>query len=502
MNYYTNSDSTCYNQIFQIRKMKTTKLLLGIPFLLAGCNSETAKNPNIILILTDDLGYNDISSYRKRNQLIFDHPSESETPNIDYIAENGVSFTQFYCGAAVCSPSRGAILTGRNSSRLGIYNWIPENSPMHLRDSEYTMGELFSSSGYNTAHFGKWHLTSEGTDQPLPEDQGYDYAFFTYNNALPSHHNPVNFIRHKEKAGELNGYSCQLVVNEALSWLDTHNEKNKPFYINVWFNEPHEKLAAPEEFTSRHSLNPKYYGAIENMDNAVGRLIDYLKANDLYDNTILIFSSDNGSQEKGSNDPHRGDKCFNFEGGIRVPFIVSWPDKVPGGQLCDVPGSFPDLFPTLSGICNLDMPEDKTMDGEDISELFMNPEQNFEREKPQFFYRYFHDPVCMLRQGDMVLLGYYEKMPLQNYYDAADNALLRPEPGEPKWSMWGFNQAHMEFIQKMKPRYYELYDIRKDPSQLNDIAADFPETVKSMTEQSEKLRIEMIAEGGNWYAGE
>ena len=198
--------------------MKLISLLFLI-FVYCFQFSSAQDQPNIILVLADDLGYNDLTSYRSLHDKKADKPPTCVTPNIDNLAKEGMLFTDFYCGAAVCSPSRSSLLTGRNATRVGIYNWIPENSPMHLRDSEITIAEMLKQVNYQTGHFGKWHLTSKGTGQPLPNDQGYDYSFYAYNNANPSHRNPNNYYRNGEPVGELKGYACQLVVDEALQWL-------------------------------------------------------------------------------------------------------------------------------------------------------------------------------------------------------------------------------------------------------------------------------------------
>lgn len=457
------------------------------------------KRPNLVIILADDLGYNDLSSYRTTDQDLSPKPPTTNTPNIDRLAVNGMKFSSFYCGAAVSSPSRAALSTGRNASRTGIYNWIPPNTPMHLRSEEITIAEMLKEVGYVTGHFGKWHLTSEGSGQPLPEDQGFDYSFFTYNNANPSHKDPVNFFRNEEPAGELKGYSCQLVVDEAIGWLSTRSKKDEPFYINVWFNEPHEKVAAPEEYTEHHTYNKDYYGSIENMDAAVGRLIAYLEDNQLINNTIVIFTSDNGSQVYGSNDPLRGEKCFNFEGGIRVPFIISWPGQVPANTTSDFTGSITDILPSIAGMTGANAPGDRIIDGIDISEVFLGKAGDTDRSSPVFFYRYFHDPILMLREREWVLLGYEELIPLQEQYDEGNLARLKPVPGEPSGSMWGFQPRHMEYIEKQSPQYFELYNIREDPRQEKNLAETYPDIVNRLKKQMLNLYTEMVAEGGNWY---
>ena len=419
-------------------------------------------------------------------------PPTSNTPNIDKLAESGIRFTDFYCGAAVCSPSRSALMTGRNATRVGIYNWIPENSPMHMRASEITIAELLKKKNYKTGHFGKWHLTSKGTSQPLPNDQGFDYSFYAYNNAIPSHHNPENYYRNGTPVGKLEGYACQLVVDEAIKWLDDENKESEtPFYINVWFNEPHLKVAAPDELTKRHQYNQEYYGAIENMDVAVGRVMDYLKKNNLLDNTIVMFTSDNGSRWDNSNDPLRGEKCFNYEGGIREPFIVSYPPKVPQGKISNFTGSFTDVLPTMASITGIPLPSDRKYDGMDISPVFYGLKDDLKRAEPIFFYRYFHDPICMVRKGDWTLLGYQKLIPLSETLNEGDLANIRP---------WSFEENHMDYLTTLVPTIFELYNLKEDVEQENDLADQYPELVEEMKKQMLHLRSEMVKEGGDWYA--
>ncbi|MBN2172863.1 MAG: sulfatase-like hydrolase/transferase, partial [Bacteroidales bacterium] len=454
-----------------------------------GNNPET---PNIVLILADDLGYNDISCYRNSNPgQSTEFPPTAQTPNIDKLAEQGIRFTDFYCGAAVCSPSRSALITGRNATRVGIYNWIPENSPMHLRTSEITIAELLKKKSYKTAHFGKWHLTSKGTDQPLPNDQGFDYSFFAYNNAVPSHHNPENYYRNGKPVGKLEGYACQLVVDEALQWLDKEKDNEASFYIDIWFNEPHLKVAAPEELTKRHKYNKEYYGAIENMDVAVGRLMDYLKQNNLIENTIVIFTSDNGSRWDHSNDPLRGEKCFNYEGGVREPFIVSWPPRIPKGKLSRFNGSFTDILPTIASITGIPLPTDRKYDGIDISPVFFGVQHNPERDEPIFFYRYFHDPICMIRKGDWCLLGYQKLIPFAETLNEGELANISP---------WNFEENHMEYLKNQVPAMFELYNLNDDVEQKHNLANQYPELVEEMKKAMLQLRNEMVKEGGDWYS--
>ncbi len=475
-------------------KMIAMNLIL---LLLIGACQEQRQTPNVVIFLADDLGYSDISIYREQ----INNPDKSSTAitsNVDELAREGMRMTAFYCGAAVCSPSRSAIITGRNATRLGIYNWIPpSDNPMNLRDEEWTIAEMLRHSGYRTGHFGKWHLTSEGMGQPLPMDQGFDHAFYTFNNAIPSHHNPENFHRNGEPVGTLKGYSCHLVVDEAIRWLDGRDDQ-KPFFTNIWFNEPHEKVAAPDSLVNRHEYNEVYYGAIENMDHAIGRFVRYLEDRGLAENTIFIFTSDNGSQVKGSVGVFRGAKAFNYEGGLRVPFVIRWDGHVMKSTVSEIPGSFVDVLPSLAGLLKIDPGNKKALDGEDMSSVFLG-KKCFIRSSPIFFYRYFHEPIAMLREDQWVLLGYEKQLPYQHRYNTREQAKLKPSPDEPQWSMWGFQKSHMKFIDTLGIHHYELYDILQDPEQKNDLSEQYPEVADKMQTKMATLKKEMIEEGGNWY---
>jgi len=464
------------------------------------CQQSTYKlvKPNIVIFLADDLGYNDISSYRNDHANLTEQQPTCQTPFVDRLAAEGMRFTSFYAGAAVCSPSRAALMTGRNTTRVGIYNWIPENCPMHLREEEATLAEILKAEGYQTGHFGKWHLTSKNMEQPIPNDQGFNYSFFAYNNAQPSHHNPNNYYQNGEPVGELEGYACQLLADEAINWLQAVDQ-DYPFYLNVWFNEPHEKLAAPDSLTSRHAYNPKYYGAIENMDYAIGRILNFLEEKGLSKNTLIIFTSDNGSQVAHSNDPLRGRKAFNYEGGIRVPFIIKYESIIPKGVVNKITGSFTDILPTLCDFTGASLPDNRELDGISLAGILKGDSTEVERKDPIFFFRYFHDPICMLREGDWCLLGYHKLIPFTETLDTRKLAKLKPDEGQPTWSQWGFQENHMTFLDTLLPKYFELYDLKSDLAQKYDLASEYPDRVTKMKTQMLQIRAEMIEEGGNWY---
>ncbi|HBJ83946.1 MAG TPA: arylsulfatase, partial [Verrucomicrobiales bacterium] len=218
------------------------------------------------MLLADDLGFKDIGCYG----------GPVKTPTLDALAAGGTRFSDFYSGCAVCSPSRAVLLTGRHHIRAGVYSWISDaGQRSHLLESEVTLAEVLKQNGYATAHVGKWHLglPTAKFAKPTPDKHGFDHWFATWNNAEPSHHNPENFIRNGQSVGKIEGYSCQIVVDEAITWLDQHRAKEKPFFLNVWFHEPHAPIAAPDDIVSTYGkLKDQaavYSGTIDNTDRAI-----------------------------------------------------------------------------------------------------------------------------------------------------------------------------------------------------------------------------------------
>ena len=279
-------------------------LLISVALLLSqkvlAQNNTAEEKPNIVVFLCDDLGYGDLGSYG--------HPV-IKTPNIDKLAETGIKMTHFYSAAPVCSPSRVGLLTGRSPNRAGLYDFIPgprESKDLrhlvHLQKGEETIPARLKTVGYQTALVGKWHSSSlfNNPAQPQPDYFGFDHWFATHNNASPSHENPKNFVRNGEKVGPTEGFSCQLVVDEAISWLET-TEKEKPFYLQVTFHEPHEPIASPKEMVDEYfqyangEPEAQFFANVANVDKAVGRLLKYLDKNGK-DNTLVIFTSDNGPE--------------------------------------------------------------------------------------------------------------------------------------------------------------------------------------------------------------
>ncbi|MEM7558005.1 MAG: sulfatase-like hydrolase/transferase, partial [Planctomycetota bacterium] len=324
--------------------MKPGFLVTIVTAICLASQAHGGDRPNVVVLLADDLGFKDVGCYG----------GPVRTPNIDSLAAAGTRFTDFYSGCAVCSPSRATLLTGRHHIRAGVYSWIHDPSQnSHLLERENTVAELLKTKGYATAHVGKWHLglPTPERDKPTPADHGFDHWFATWNNASPSHRNPNNFIRNGEPVGQLEGYSCQLVADEAIRWLEQDGRSDQPFFLNVWFHEPHAPIAAPEEIVNEYG-NPNdkaaiYSATIANTDRAIGRILAKLREVDAAENTIILYASDNGSYRDDRTGGLRGRKGANWEGGIRVTGIFVWPGQVAAGKLSNEPAGLVDVLPTV-----------------------------------------------------------------------------------------------------------------------------------------------------------
>lgn len=313
--------------------------------------AAATRPPNIVVFLTDDQGWGDLGCYG--------HPL-IQSPNLDRFAQQGMKFNQAYAASGVCSPSRSAILTGRTPYRNGVFTWIPENAPVHLRQSEISLPTLLKHRGYATCHVGKWHLNGGlDSDQPQPSDHGFDWWFATQNNASPSHVNPDNFFRNGRPFGPLEGASAVLVAEEAIEWLKRHREPNEPFYLNVWTHEPHLSIESAEKYLAMYPEIDdedlrQHHANVTQLDDAFGLLMKSLDELGEAENTLVIFTSDNGPEgdgdrgrTRGSTGGLRGRKRDVYEGGIRVPMLARWPGRIAAGSQSDEPVVGADIFATV-----------------------------------------------------------------------------------------------------------------------------------------------------------
>ena len=434
-----------------------------------------ADKPNVVILLADDLGWKDIGNYG----------GPVKTPNLDKLAANGSKFSNFYSGCAVCSPSRAVLLTGRHHIRTGVYSWIHDASQKsHLKESEVTIAEVLKGQGYETAHVGKWHLGlpyGKYKSKPTPDKHGFDYWFATENNASPSHHKPKNFVRNGKMVGLLKGYSCQLVVDEAISWLDNHRKKDAPFFLNVWFHEPHAPIAAPDEINKLYEGSKKakvYSGTIDNTDRAIGRLIEKLGKVAPKEDTIIIYASDNGSYMKDRVGNLRGSKGSNWDGGIRVPGIFYWPGKVHSGKTFDTPGGLVDILPTLCDILGIENPQGIHIDGSSLKGIILGDGSKFKRHQPLYWHLQKSRPIVNIRDGKYSLVA------------------------EPDYELSKSNMFKEEWIPVIKAGAYknfQMFDMENDPSQKKDISKDNPELFETLKKKLLEINASVMSEGEDWH---
>lgn len=476
----------------------------GILFLLAAATVTTraqATRPNIVLILCDDLGYGDLQSYG--------HP-HIRTPHLDRLAADGIRFTDFYSAAPVCSPSRVGLLTGRSPNRAGVYDWIPPGGrtrpdareQVHLRRSEITVARRLQAAGYATCMAGKWHCNSRfnSPEQPQPGDAGFDHWMATQNNAAPSHRNPRNFVRNGEPVGELEGYSCQLVVDEGMRWTERHvaAAPDQPFFLFLSFHEPHEPVASPPELVekylpvSKNRDEAEYFANVANVDTAVGRFLEFLKRIDREQNTLVVFTSDNGpetllryqraNRSHGRPGPLRGMKLWTTEAGFRVAGIMRWPARIPSGQVSATPVSALDLFPTFCALAGAEIPRDLDLDGMDISGILNGESPNPTRGRPLFwcYYNAINEQRLAMRDGDWkVLAGLTrEGAPLPKYQNVFD--------------------GNLDTVRSAAVTGFELYRVSDDIGESENLAETMPATAAELGAKLESLYRDLVHTAHYW----
>lgn len=439
--------------------------LLSLLLSAAAFAAEPAR-PNVVIFLADDLGYGDLACYG--NQII-------KTPNLDEFATQGLRLTQCYAGCPVCSPSRSAILTGRTPYRNGVFTWIPAGSEIHLRTSEITLPKLLKQAGYTTCHVGKWHLNGKfnSPEQPQPNDHGYDWWLATQNNAAPNHKNPTNFARNGKALGTMEGFSGQLVVNEAIHWLKKERDASKPFFLSVCTHETHLPIeTAPKfrrlypDFEQNDADRAQHHGNVSQLDHVFGTLMNALDDLKLTRNTMVFFTADNGPEgnglkgrTRGSTGGLRGRKRDVYEGGIRVAGMIRWPGHIAKGSTSDQPVIGSDLFPTALAVAGVEPPKDRVIDGTSLMPLFEG--KKIERKVPMYW-RY-HDarggPKIAMRVGDWKILTNLE------------------------WSN------------------FEMYNLKDDPKETNNLATKESQKFAEMKAAFVKLNAEIEKEGPTWWKG-
>jgi len=399
----------------------------------AGLLHAAEAPPNIIVMLIDDMGWTDLGCYGSKYY---------ETPHIDQLAKDGMRFTQAYSACTVCSPTRAAMMTGKSPARLHITDWIAGHVPdngrlaipswtMQLPLEEQTIAERLKTRGYATASIGKWHL---GNEEFYPEKHGFDVNIGgTHGGSPKSYFSPYNTPTLPD--GPQDEFLTDRLTNEAAKFIEKN--KAKPFFVYLPHYAVHTPIMGKKEVIAKYQAkkavgghsNPVYAALVESVDDSVGALRAKLKELGLDQNTIFIFTSDNGglsgsvtpngwSRGPTDNSPARLGKGSAHEGGVHIPLIVSWPGKVKPGSLCDVPVITYDHVPTLLEATQTPLKEGQIVDGESLMPL-LTETGPLKREAIYWHYPHYHPgsarPYSAIREGDWKLIQFYEDNHVELY---------------------------------------------------------------------------------------
>lgn len=460
--------------------LKSTKSFVGLGVLtlsvMTACTQQEIVRPNVVLIITDDQGYGDLG--------ITGNP-HVKTPVIDNFARESIRFNRFYV-SPVCAPTRGSLMTGRYSLRTRIRD--TSNGGAIMATEEITIAEVLKEAGYKTGIFGKWHLGCSYPFRPL--DQGFDKSvihlsggmgeygdYLNFSRPDSSYFNPVLLDNGKQKS--FKGYCTDIYTEEALSFIEDNHDS--PFFCYVPFNAPHTPLQVPDEYYQMYKdIDPasgfeddgrpfpemsekdkedarKVYAMVTNIDDNVGKILNKLDKLKIADNTIVIFMTDNGPQQRRYVSGMKGRKGDVYEGGVRVPFFFRFPDGFQGNRDVDATSAHIDILPTLAQLCRADLPEDRKIDGVSLLPLLKGEAADEFENRPLFFYWTRRYPELYnnmaLQKGNFKLVG-------QSDY----NASLED---------------------------FELYDLAKDEYEQNNILADNRELARELKAQLDSFIYEL-----------
>lgn len=442
--------------------MVLISLILGKSTLQA---QEENKKPNVIIIMADDMGYGDMGYHK--NPMI-------DTPVLDSFAKESIQFSNFYV-SPVCAPTRASLLTGRYNIRTGVYDTFSGGAIM--ASNEITIAEIFKDNGYKTGLFGKWHL---GDSYPSrPQDQGFSDSVwhlsggigqvgdvFNYYKRDSSYFNPVLFKNGKKHQSK--GYCTDVFTNEAISFIK--NSQDQPFLAYISYNAPHTPLQVPQEYLDKYkdkkidekyfqskgiythkmsdsdiSAAKKVYAMVDNIDVNIGHLITVLKEQGIYENTIIIFLTDNGPEQHRYTGGYRGKKGLVQEGGIHVPFYLKLNKKETTAVKIKIPSAHIDVLPTLAELCNIKIPSNLNIDGVSLAGV-INKQQEDIKSRPLFF-EWNRSYPEKYRNMAVIYKGY------KLIGNMGQNSLLNE---------------------------FELYNLQKDPFESNNIIAQNLQRAKSL----------------------
>lgn len=430
-------------------------------------NAQSNAKPNIIFILSDDLGYKDVG---------FNGSDYYETPNIDKLSKEGMIFNNAYSGGANCVPSRACLVSGQYTPRHGLYavgstnkgpvtemRLMPVKNTQHLLPSNFTIADALKTAGYATGIFGKWHIGA-ANDKTDPLNQGFDVA-------MDANGSKKVRVTNDPKA-------VFQITDSAYSFIKRN--KDKPFFAYVSHHAVHANHQARAATLAKFQAKTKgknhddalFAACIYDFDEAVGQLLAHIKELGLEKNTLVVFTSDNGGTPNSPQEPLRGNKGSFYEGGIRVPFIAKWPGKIKAGAFNDTPIINLDLYPTFTSLANAKIPVNKVLDGENLLPVFKGEKQSTNRNKIFWHFPGYLDravirgrdsifrtrPVTTMRKGDFKIMLYHEEWVLDGGWE-----------------------------KRMTNNSIEMFNLRTDPGERNNIASSNPQK-----------RDEMIKDLQNW----
>ena len=444
-------------------------IYLIILSLIFSCNRNN-NSPNIVFILTDDLGYGDLSSYGSET---------IETTNIDKLARDGVRLTSYYAAQPVCSASRGAILTGSYPNRIGIHNAFGPNSNSGINHDEYTLAEMLKENGYTTGIFGKWHLGSK--KEFFPTNHGFDQFYgILYSNDMWRWHPeypegyPEDLLLYKNETPikEITDQSdlTKDITSESIRFIEEN--KNSPFFLYIAHPQPHVPLFVSKDFEDITG-NGLYADVITEIDYSVGRILNSLEENGLSENTIVVFTSDNGpwlsyGEHAGSTGIYREGKGTTWEGGQRVPCIVWYPKEIKSNIKISTPLMGIDWLPTFANVTKANLSENK-IDGKNIWDVLTSKTKKDPHEA--LFFYYHRNSLHAVRYGNY-------KMYFPHRYRTLNGREGRDDGVPIKYQYVDLKQN-------------ELYNLKTDPSEATNIIEDFPEIVKQIQNLANKKRQEI-----------
>jgi arylsulfatase A-like enzyme len=461
----------------KLKYLSVIALLLA----LSGCENKAegqSRKPNVIFIFIDDMGYGDLSSFGNE---------KLETPNMDRLAEEGISLTNFYTASPICSPARVSVTTGQYPARWGVHSYLASRQKNEKREMAHfldpdapSVAQTMQQADYATGHFGKWHMGGgrDVNDAPLPQAYGFDQSLVSFERLGPRllqkgqglskqsaklGQGPIQWVEKWQKTG--------IYADSTVAFIERNQQE--PFYIHLWPGDVHDPFKPKPEWKERFSeydnkpYTRDFLATLWNLDQQVGRVLDTLDRLNLTENTLVVLTSDNGPTDwpfyykqghwpPGSVGPFRGRKWSLYEGGIREPFLARWPGRVPVGRIDSTTiMSTIDLFNTLSSMAGIQVPE-VDFDGQDMSQALLGDPQ--QRKKPLFW-----------------------------EYGRGDHYL---SPGNPRFKSpsLAVRDGKWKLLMNADQSKVELYNLDKDHAETTNLKEEYPDITKELSQKLLKWR--------------